>query len=146
MFGVNDFALLICELHYTHQATRIYLHPVPQLPFPVFCELVSPHPACSLREQADLPAWRGGEIRLQAYPHSLFPVLFRLGSPHPACSLREPADLPAWRGGEIRLRAAPDASDRPLRDTRQAYPARDSKPVATDASAPRRTAEIGRAH
>src|SRR6266851_7897561 len=30
--------------------------------FPVFSGLVSPHPASSLREQADLPAWRGGEI------------------------------------------------------------------------------------
>src|SRR6266851_199714 len=30
--------------------------------FPVLSGLVSPHPACSLRELADLPAWRGGEI------------------------------------------------------------------------------------
>jgi hypothetical protein len=32
--------------------------------YQLFSELVSPHPACSLREQADLPAWRGGESRL----------------------------------------------------------------------------------
>src|SRR6266851_44457 len=75
--------------------------PVPTPLFRVFCLAVTPHPASSLREHADLPAWRGGEIRLRARPHSPFPVLGVQATPHPACSLREHADLPAWRGGEI---------------------------------------------
>src|SRR6266851_6762465 len=69
--------------------------------FPVFSGLVSPHPASSLREHADLPAWRGGEIRLRARPHSPFPVFGVHATSHPASSLRELADLPTVWGGEL---------------------------------------------
>src|SRR6266851_3568193 len=112
--------------------------PVPTPLFRVFCLAVTPHPASSLREHADLPTVWGGE--LAPHPTRLFLVFWELVSPHPACSLREQADVPAWRGGEIRLGAGPDASDRPLRGTPRAGPAHGSAPRASDASAPRRTA------
>src|SRR6266849_8712590 len=107
MFGVKDFVMLICGLHCSamHATSRLRAHA--NSFFPVLSGLVSPHPACSLRERADLPAWRGGEIRLRARPHSPFPVFGVHATPHPASSLREHADLPAGRGGEIRLRARP---------------------------------------
>src|SRR5260370_39282134 len=62
MFDVKDFVMLICKLHYS--ARRPHLPPGgTSTPFSqLFPELASPHPACSLREQADLPAGRGGEI------------------------------------------------------------------------------------
>src|SRR5216684_6530945 len=101
MFGVKDFVMLICGLHCSamHATSRLRAHA--NSFFPVLSGLVSPHPACSLRERADLPAWRGGEIRLRARPHSPFPVFGVHATPHPASSLRELADLPTVWGGEL---------------------------------------------
>src|SRR5712691_2298524 len=51
-----------------------------------YCQLVSPHPACSLREQADLPAWRGGEctVSWRARPSLPFPSLYRFRGSNPS--------------------------------------------------------------
>src|SRR2546425_5599922 len=62
MFDVKDFVLLICEVHYSGKRAASASVRTRTTFSQSFAKLESPHPACSLREQADLPAWRGGEI------------------------------------------------------------------------------------
>src|SRR6266851_3967318 len=81
----------------------------PPTPFPSLLVSATPHPACSLREQADLPTWWGRRVSATLTqppraPHSFFLVLSGPVSPHPASSLRELADLPTTWGGESRSR------------------------------------------
>src|SRR5712692_2701254 len=92
-----------------------------------------------------LIAWRQPCHR--ALLHSLFLVLglVRLPTRRARCASRPSSP----HGGEVNLAllptlsfrpgGVPGASARPLRDTRQACPARGSKPRAIGASAPRRT-------
>src|SRR5712691_3025571 len=70
VWGVKKMCLLI-----SNQRRPGHLF-VPRPNPNTYCQLVSPHPACSLREQADLPAWREASAQSPGAPdpHSLFPV------------------------------------------------------------------------
>src|SRR5229473_1502219 len=75
--------------------------------FPVPWVTATPHPASSLRELADLPAWRGGEI---AYPPGAdLPTAWggEIGADSPPGALASRAGRTSPRGGEARLPTHP---------------------------------------